>query len=126
MSILVFEEETETRGIFDSQNNNLIATSSILYDSNSLENNNACELTKKIEFAESLVSDIDRLISMGEMLTDEQEANHEINLVSFDVVDLVYFPLKQLIELTIMRLNNKFDSMKLYELTNPNQMLLFL
>jgi len=91
------------------KNNNLIATSSILYDSNSLENNNACELTKKIEFAESLVSDIDRLISMGEMLTDEQEANHEINLVSFDVVDLVYFPLKQLIELTIMRLNNKFD-----------------
>lgn len=91
------------------KNNNLIATSSILYDSNSLENNNACEPTKKIEFAESLVSDIDRLISMGEMLTDEQEANHEINLVSFDVVDLVYFPLKQLIELTIMRLNNKFD-----------------
>ncbi|KAF6072268.1 PHD-zinc-finger like domain family protein [Candida albicans] len=73
------------------KNNNLIATSSILYDSNSLENNNACESTKKIEFAESLVSDIDRLISMGEMLTDEQEANHEIN------------------SLTIMRLNNKFD-----------------
>ena len=101
------------------KNNNLISTSSILYDSNSLESNDVSEPKKKIDFAESLVNDIDRLISMGEMLTEEQEVNHEINLVNFDVVDLVYFPLKQLIEVTIMGLNNKFDSNETLQTYKP-------
>ena len=101
------------------KNHNLISTSSILYDSNSLESNDVSEPKKKIDFAESLVNDIDRLISMGEMLTEEQEVNHEINLVNFDVVDLVYFPLKQLIEVTIMGLNNKFDSNETLQTYKP-------
>lgn len=53
------------------------------------------------------------------MLTEEQEVNHEINLVNFDVVDLVYFPLKQLIEVTIMGLNNKFDSNETLQTYKP-------
>lgn len=101
------------------KNNNLIATSSILYDSNTLKSGGVYDPKTKLKLAEILVDDIDRLTDLSQDLLERQELNDQINLISFDVVDGVYFPLKQAIETILTRLNGKYASQETLQNYKP-------
>lgn len=101
------------------KNNNLIATSSILYDSNTLKSGGLYEPKTKLRFAEMLINDIDRLTNMSEDLLERQELDSHINQLSFDAVDGVYFPLKQAIEEILTRLNGKYDAQETLQNYKP-------
>ncbi|RCK57650.1 NuA3 HAT complex component NTO1 [Candida viswanathii] len=101
------------------KNNNLIATSSILYDSNSLKSGGVYDPKTKLKFAEMLVSDIDRLTNMSQGLLERQELNDEVNQLSFNAVDAVYFPFKQVIEGVLSRLNGKYDAQETLQSYKP-------
>ncbi|KAL6452818.1 NTO1 NuA3 HAT complex component NTO1 [Candida maltosa Xu316] len=92
------------------KNNNLISTSSILYDSTGASNTyGSSDCTKKLEFAELLVKDIENLTNIGHELLKRQELSKTVDEMSFDTVDFVYFPLKKAIDDVLIRLNNKYD-----------------
>lgn len=84
---------------------------SLLYDFNNLELNgpNESQINEKIKFANVLVQDLSRLILMNELNTQRQVVAKEIDDMAFIIADMYYFPLSQVIKLSIEKLNSKYD-----------------
>jgi len=84
---------------------------SLLYDFNNLELNgpNESQINEKIKFANVLVQDLSRLILMNEFNTQRQVVAKEIDDMAFSIADMYYFPLSQVIKLSIEKLNSKYD-----------------
>ncbi|CAD1810967.1 PHD-zinc-finger like domain family protein [Candida parapsilosis] len=84
---------------------------SLLYDFNNLESNgpNESQINEKIKFANVLVQDLSRLILMNEFNTQRQVVAKEIDDMAFSIADMYYFPLSQVIKLSIEKLNSKYD-----------------
>ncbi|CAK9439423.1 uncharacterized protein LODBEIA_P35510 [Lodderomyces beijingensis] len=94
------------------KNNNLISSSSILYDSNNLENNgdNQAHVDEKLKFADLLVSDLDKLIAINQDALERQKLYKDIEQVNRDIVDTAYFPTKTLIASLLRLVNTKRDA----------------
>ncbi|EGW31614.1 uncharacterized protein SPAPADRAFT_141279 [Spathaspora passalidarum NRRL Y-27907] len=94
------------------KNNNLISTSSILYDANSLDVSgfhDESRITEKIKFANILVGDLERLGSMGREMLARQTVLNQLHELEVNNADVIYFPIKSLIELLLNRINAKID-----------------
>ncbi|KAI5959962.1 hypothetical protein CANMA_004062 [Candida margitis] len=88
------------------------ASGSLLYDFNSLEQNgpNESQINDKIKFGNVLVKDLEKLISMNQLNTKRQLATKEADDISFNIADMLYFPLSQSIKLLVESLNAKYDT----------------
>lgn len=75
------------------KNNDLMSTSSIVYGSNDPE-----ELSRKIEIANILIEDIDRVIGLTSQTVQRQVYQDAILQAEFEIVDRFYFPLKVILQ----------------------------
>lgn len=84
---------------------------SLLYDFNNLEQSRPDEsqMNDKIKFANVLVKDLRKLISMNQLNTQRQVVAKEAEELSLSIAEIYYFPLSQLIKMLVDRLNTKFD-----------------
>ncbi|KAK6461460.1 PHD-zinc-finger like domain-containing protein [Scheffersomyces coipomensis] len=107
------------------KNNNLISTSSILYNNidNSLVNdeyelagvNSLEELKERIDFATILVNDLEKVFQLGNYTLQRQLLIKDINEVDFKMIDSIYFPIKKVIEYFLDTINGKFDESKVLQ-----------
>ncbi|CAI5758637.1 unnamed protein product [Candida verbasci] len=104
------------------KNNNLISTSSILYDSNFLENGISSDedkLKEKLDFANLLLNDLNKLTNINENVLNRQIINDESNDVNFDNLDMIYFPTKRMIEDLLNKLSGKHDVNETFQNFKP-------
>ncbi|KAG7664464.1 uncharacterized protein J8A68_002020 [[Candida] subhashii] len=110
------------------KNNNLAATSSILYDGNSLENEGGDgyqdenKLKEKINFANSLIKDLEKLSDMSQNLLQRQLLEDELDLTAFNSIDTVYFPIKTIIEITFDQINKRIDANEFFYSYKPRDL----
>ncbi|CUM46921.1 unnamed protein product [Debaryomyces tyrocola] len=86
------------------KNNNMIATSSIVYG-----NSNHEEINNKIEVANILISDLDKVIGLTSSNLSRQEMSKQASDLDIVMVDTVYFPIKRLLDVQFSKLN-KLDA----------------
>lgn len=83
------------------KNNNMISTSSIVYGNSDYE-----EITKKIDVANILIKDLDRVIELTSSNLLRQQVLKETSDLDEVMVDTVYFPLKRLLETHVSKLDS--------------------
>ncbi|KAI3406161.2 hypothetical protein KGF56_001003 [Candida oxycetoniae] len=97
------------------KNNNLISTSSILYDSNNLESNGnnydqGSVIEEKLQFANLLVDDLDKLIAINQDVMERQKEFKEMESLNLEIVNTAYFSLNTMISLLLNTLAAKHDT----------------
>ncbi|KAI5952790.1 hypothetical protein KGF54_003657 [Candida jiufengensis] len=97
-----------------SKNNNLISASSILYDSSNLENemsdvNETQQINEKLNFANNLIQDLDKLISINSLTIDRQLLQKDSMELDLDIKDLENFPVSKKVEKLLDNLNMRYD-----------------
>lgn len=83
------------------KNNNMIATSSIVYGNSNYE-----EISNKIEVANILINDIDKVIGLTSDNLARQQMSMDASDLDVVMVDTVYFPIKRLLELQFSKLDS--------------------
>ena len=86
------------------KNNNMIATSSIVYGNSNYE-----EINNKIEVANILMSDLDKVIGLTSSNLSRQEMSKQASDLDIVMVDTVYFPIKRLLDVQFSKLD-KLDA----------------
>lgn len=111
------------------QNNNL-NNLVILYNNNEemTEDEYCQQIQEKIEFLEILIQDIKKLIDLSLMTLFRQKIDSDLQTKNLEVMNLIYFPINQLIDDLLNKLNSKYDSNKLifnYTKLEPNLQTIF-
>ena len=93
------------------RNNNLMSANSIVYDSNNLENDtmSSSQIAEKIGFANLLIDDIEKLISINGDNIGRQEYLAAMELLNLEIVKTAYFPLRTFIETVVNSLRQRYD-----------------
>lgn len=86
------------------KNNNMIATSSIVYGNSNYE-----EINNKIEVANILINDLDKVIGLTSDNLSRQEMSKQASDLDIVMVDTVYFPIKRLLDIQFSKLD-KLDT----------------
>ncbi|EAZ63063.2 Zn-finger protein [Scheffersomyces stipitis CBS 6054] len=104
------------------KNNNFVSTSSILYNANGSDTRSdgdyyeqIDEIKGRIDFAEVLVRDLDKVIDMNKDSLSRQVYSREVHNLEFESIDAVYFPIKKVIENCLNTLNEKFDANRIIQ-----------
>lgn len=82
----------------------MIATSSIVYGNSNYE-----EINNKIEVANILMSDLDKVIGLTSSNLSRQEMSKQASDLDIVMVDTVYFPIKRLLDVQFSKLD-KLDA----------------
>lgn len=90
------------------KNNNLISISSILYGINQDQE----EINEKLAFSTVILKDIEKLINLTELNLNRQYYQNQLNEIDLLMIDTAYFPMKKLIEYSLVSINKKHDSQK--------------
>ena len=75
------------------KNNNMISASSIVYG-----DNNAQNISKKLDVANVLLKDLERLTGLAADTSLRQETCQSLLHLDLDTIEIVYFPLKKVLE----------------------------
>lgn len=90
------------------KNNNLISISSILYG----DNNDLNQINEKLNFSEIILNDLNKLIELTNLKLNHQYLENDINNLDLKNFDTCYFPLKNLINITLTSILKKIDNHK--------------